>query len=480
MVARKLTIEPVTRIEGHARVTIHLDDEGQVEQSFFHVDEFRGAEKFCEGRPYWEMPQITQRICGICPVSHHLAAAKACDGVAGVVPPRPAKLLRELMHMGQIIQSHGMHFFYLAAPDLILGFDADPAKRNVIGIIEANPELALKAVNLRRFGQQVIERLGRKRVHPFFTVPGGVSAPLKSKDRDEMLAEYDTMLAITQEAIALAKGWISGNQKLVDSFASFPSNYMGLVDEDGGLQLYEGEIRMRDKDGNPLVQFKAEDYLQYVAEHVEPWSFLKFPYYRPMGWAEGKSTHRVGPLGRLNVVDKINTPLANEEFKVFKGINGGRPVEPSLYYHYARLIEALYAVERAGELLNDPDILSTDIRAYPPVKLAQHGVGVIEAPRGTLYHDYDTDENGLMTRVNLIVATGNNNWAMQTASSLVAKQFVDGNKLTEGMLNRVEAAIRCYDPCLSCSTHAYGQMPMQVTLVASDGTVLDRISRWEK
>ncbi len=477
MVARKITIEPVTRIEGHARVTIHLDDDGKVKESFFHVDEFRGAEKFCEGRPYWEMPQITQRICGICPVSHHLAAAKACDGVAGVEPTRPAKLLRELMHMGQYIQSHGMHFFHLAAPDLVLGFDADPAKRNVIGIIEANPELALKAVHLRRFGQQIIERLGRKRVHPFFTVPGGVSAPLTSKDRDEILAELDTIVEIVKVAVSIGKGWIGDNQALVDDFASFPSLYKGLVDKDGALSLYDGEVRIVDPKGKKLAQFKAADYLTHVAEHVEPWSYLKFPFYRPKGWAGGSSTFRVGPLGRLNVVDTIKTPLANEEFKQFKKINGGKPVEPSLYYHYARLIETAYAVERTAELLDDPDILSTDIRAYPPLKLAQHGVGVVEAPRGTLYHDYDTDENGLMTRVNLIVATGNNNWAMHTASSLVAKAFVDGNKLTEGMLNRVEAAIRCYDPCLSCSTHAIGQMPLEVSLVGPDGTILDRISR---
>ncbi len=477
MVARKLTIEPVTRIEGHARVTIHLDDEGKVERSFFHVDEFRGAEKFCEGRPYWELPQITQRICGICPVSHHLASAKAGDGVAGVEPPRPAKLLRELMHMGQYIQSHGMHFFHLAAPDLVLGFDADPAKRNVIGIIEANPELALKAVALRRFGQQIIERLGRKRVHPFFAVPGGVSAPLTSKDRDEILAELDTIVEIVKVAVSIGKGWIGDNQALVDNFASFPSLYKGLVDEDGALSLYDGEVRIVDPEGKKLVQFKAADYLDHVAEHVEPWSYLKFPFYRPMGWAGGSSTFRVGPLGRLNVVDKIKTPMANEEFKLFKQINGGKPVEPSLYYHYARLIETVYAVERTAELLDDPDILSTDIRTYPPLEIAQHGVGVIEAPRGTLYHDYDTDENGLMTRVNLIVATGNNNWAMHTASGLAAKAFVDGTKLTEGMLNRVEVAIRCYDPCLSCSTHAYGQMPLEVTLVAADGTVLDHISR---
>ncbi|MBC7232836.1 MAG: Ni/Fe hydrogenase subunit alpha [Chloroflexi bacterium] len=475
MVARKLTIEPVTRIEGHARVTIHLNEEGKVEETYFHVDEFRGVEKFSEGRPYFEMVQITQRICGICPVSHHLASAKACDGVAGVEPPRPAKLLRELMHMGQYVQSHGMHFFHLAAPDLIFGFDADPAKRNVIGIIEANPTLALKAVNLRRYGQQIIERLGGKRVHPYFTVPGGVNAPLKPQDRDAIAAERETMIGIAKEAISIAKGWLEANKDLADSFASFPSNYMGLVDKEGGLQLYDGEIRVKDAQGNLLAQFKPADYLEYVAEHVERWSFLKFPYYRKLGWPQG--AYRVGPLGRLNVVDKIGTPMANEELKLFKQINNGKPVEGSLYYHYARLIEVLYALERIGELLDDPDIMSTDIRAYPSVELARHGVGVIEAPRGTLFHDYDTDENGLLTRVNLIVATGNNNWAMNKSAGMVAKQFVDGKRLTEGMLNRVEVAIRCYDPCLSCSTHAFGQMPMEVTLVAADGTILDRLVR---
>ena len=476
MGARKITIEPITRIEGHGRVTVYLDEKGEVNQTFFHVDEFRGLEKFTEGRPYFEMPAITQRICGICPVSHHLAAAKACDGVARVELPRPAKLLRELMHMGQYIQSHGMHFFHLAAPDLLLGFDADPAIRNVVGIIQADPELALKAVNLRRFGQQVIERLGGKRIHPTFAVPGGVNAPLSPKDRDAMLAEFDTMVGIAKVAVSIGKGWIGANKELVDSFASFPSNYMGLVDMEGGLQLYDGEIRVKDAQGNFVAQFHPNNYLSHVGEHVESWSFLKFPFYRKLGWPDG--TYRVGPLGRLNVVDKIGTPLANEELKLFKQINGGKPVEGSLYYHYARLIELVYALERLAQLLDDPDIMSNDICTYPSAaKIPGQGVGVIEAPRGTLFHDYSTDENGKLTRVNLIVATGNNNWAMHTASGLVAKAFVDGNKLTEGMLNRVEAAIRCYDPCLSCATHAFGKMPLEITLIAADGTVLDRMSR---
>ena len=473
---RKITIEPVTRIEGHGRVTIHLDDQGAVEQTYFHVDEFRGLEKFCEGRPYYEMPQITQRICGICPISHHLAAAKACDAVARVDVPRPAKLLRELIHMGQMVQSHGMHFFHLAAPDLLFGFDADPATRNVFRIIKENPALALKAVNLRRYGQQIIEKLGGKRIHTNFTVSGGVNAPLTKDNRKSIAAELKTMTAIGLEAISIAKGWLEANPEVAASFASFPSNYMGLVDGEGGLQLYDGEIRVKDAQGKYLAQFKPEHYLSYIAEHVESWSFLKHPYYRKQGFPQG--FYRVGPLGRLNVIDKIGTPLAQEEFKLFRQINGGLPVEGSLYYHYARMIEMLYCLERIGQLLDDPDIMSNDIRANPSAeKLPGQGVGVIEAPRGTLFHDYGTDENGLLTRVNLIVATGNNNWAMNTAAGQVAKAFVDGNRLTEGMLNRVEAAIRCYDPCLSCSTHALGQMPLVVTLIGADGTVLDQASR---
>ncbi|MFZ0931904.1 MAG: Ni/Fe hydrogenase subunit alpha [Syntrophobacteraceae bacterium] len=476
---RKITIEPVTRIEGHGRVTVHLNEKGEVEKTFFHVDEFRGLEKFCEGRPYFEMPEITQRICGICPVSHHLAAAKACDGVARVEIPRPAKLLRELLHMGQYIQSHAMHFFHLAAPDLVLGFDADPAVRNVVGIIQANPELALKAVNLRRYGQQIIERLGRKRVHPTLAVPGGVNSTLTPQDRDAILAEFDTMVEIAKVAVSIGKDWLGSNKELAATFASFPSSYMGLVDMEGGLQLYDGEIRVKDSRGKMIAQFKPDNYLSHVGEHVEPWSFLKFPFYRKLGWPNG--TYRVGPLGRLNVAEKIGTPLANEEFKLFKQINGGKPVEGSLYYHYARLIELVYALERLAQLLDDPDIMSSDIRAYPsPTKLPGQGVGVIEAPRGTLFHDYSTDENGQLSRVNLIVATGNNNWAMHTASGMVAKAYIDGAKLTEGMLNRVEAAIRCYDPCLSCATHALGKMPLVITLMSADGTVLDRISRDER
>ena len=475
MSAHKITIEPVTRIEGHARITLHLNDGGEVEKSFLHVDEFRGLEKFSEGRPYFEMPQITQRICGICPVSHHLASTKTCDAIIGVAIPRPAALLRELLHMGQFVQSHGMHFFYLAGPDIVLGFDADPSVRNVFGIIEANPQLALKAVGLRRFGQQIIERLGGKRVHPNFAVPGGVNAPLRPKDRDAIAGEIDTQLGVAREGIELLAGWVEANRELALQFASFPSYYMGMVDAEGRLALYDGQIRICDPEGERIDQFHPSDYLTCVAEHVERWSFLKFPYYRKLGWPRG--AYRVGPLARLNVADALGTPLADEEFKRFRQLGNGRPVEGSLFYHYARLIELIYALERIEQLLAEPDILSTDIRAYGPAVLQERGVGVIEAPRGTLIHDYSVDTDGLLTRANLIVATGHNNWAMNRAVESVAKAFVHGPTVPEGMLNRVEAAVRCYDPCFSCSTHAIGKMPLEVILMGSDGIPVARAMR---
>lgn len=471
---KKITIEPVTRIEGHAKVTIHLDDAGKVERAFFHVNEFRGFEKFCEGRPFYEMPQITERICGICPVSHHLASVKACDALAGVQPPRTASLLRELMHMGQVIQSHSMHFFELAGPDLLLGFDADPVVRNVVGIVQLDPALALKAVNLRRFGQEIIRTLGSKRVHPVFAVPGGVNAPLTCTARDELLRSIDPLIADLQLGISVAKQWLEKNADVVARFAVFSSGYAGLVGPNGELELYDGQMRIVDAQGKKLVQFDPKEYLQHIGEHVEDWSYLKFPFYRPLGWPGG--VYRVGPLGRLNACDSISTPLANAEFKLFRQLNGGRPVEQTLYYHYARLIETVYAMERARQILEDPDVCRNDI-VTPWTSVTGEGVGCIEAPRGTLFHHYWTNDDGVLTRVNLIVATGHNNWAMSTAVDSVAKTFVDGKNLTEGMLNRVEAAIRAYDPCLSCSTHAIGQMPMEVIVYARDGREVNRLSR---
>ena len=472
--ARKITIEPVTRIEGHARVTVNLDDNNNVEHAYLHIDQFRGFEKFSQGRMFFEMPSITARICGICPVSHHLASAKACDRLVGVEPPRPAQLLRRLMHMGQLVQSHSMHFFHLAGPDLLFGFDADPAIRNVVGIIQTNPELAIKAVKLRKWGQEVIRIVAGERIHAAFAVPGGVNKALTMKDRDELLAPVDEMIGYMQLGLDVAKGWLEENMDVVNRFANFRTGYMGLVNPaDGSLEMYDGDLRLIDKDGKLLEQFDPTTYLDYIAEHTEDWSYLKFPYYKKLGWPEG--AYRVAPLGRLNVADSISTPLANEEFKNFKALSDG-PVEPTLFMHYARLIEDIYAAERIRELLEDPDITSTDIRTMPG-PITGEGVGVIEAPRGTLMHHYWTDDSGKLTNVNLIVATGHNNYAMSKSVDMVAKEFIDGNNVTEGMLNRVEAAIRAYDPCLSCSTHALGQMPIVMEIKNAAGDVVQTLKR---
>jgi len=471
---QKITISPVTRIEGHAKITIYLNDAGQVDHSFFHVEQFRGFEKFSEGRMYYEMPQITPRICGICPVSHHLASIKACDEIACTIPTPTASKLRELMHMGQMIQSHGMHFFELAGPDIILGFDADPATRNVVGLVEANPDLVLKAVKLRAFGQSIINVLGGRRVHPVFGVPGGVNGALALADRDSILKEIGVHLATAQAGLGLFKDWLEIHQATVDTFAVFPSSYMGLVKDDGALELYHGKVRLVDAHGSVLEEFDPRDYLDIVAEHVEPHTYLKFPYYRKMGWPDG--IYRVGPLGRLNAATYIRTPLAQTEMKIWKSLNGGKPVEGTLYYHYARLIELIHALERVVELLEDPDITSNDV-ANPTRGLTSQGVGCLEAPRGTLFHHYGVDENGVITKTNLIVATGHNNWAISRAVNEVAQRYVNGNALSEGMLNRVEAAVRAYDPCLSCSTHALGEMAIRVELYAADNQLLDVLCR---
>lgn len=474
MGSQKITIEPVTRIEGHAKVTIRLNEAGEVDHAYLHINEFRGFEKFCEGRMVFEMPLITPRICGICPVSHHLAAAKAADEVLGCPPPRPASLLRELMHMGQIIQSHGMHFFELAGPDLLLGFDADPAIRNVVGLVQANPGLAVKAVGLRKWGQEIISTLGGRRVHPNFAVPGGVNKALTAEDRQKILADADASIATIQIGLQVMKAWAEANLEDINKFGVFPTGYFGLVTPDKSLELYEGNVRLIGQDGAELELFDGRNYLDYIAEHVESWSYLKFPYYKKLGWPGG--VYRVGPLGRLNASEQIDTYLANAEHKIFKGLNAGKPVENTLYFHYARLIECLFAAEKVKVLLDDPDIMSNDILNTRQDPRPQ-GVGVIEAPRGTLFHHYWARPNGQIERVNLIVATGHNNWAMCKAVDSVAKTYIKAGHVEEGMLNRVEAAVRAHDPCLSCSTHAVGQMPINIEIFNPAGTLLQTLSR---
>jgi NAD-reducing hydrogenase large subunit len=472
MVAQKITIEPVTRIEGHAKITIRMNEDNTVNHAYMHVNEFRGFEKFCEGRMVFEMPTITPRICGICPVSHHLAAAKAGDEVMGSPAPRPANLLRELMHMGQIIQSHGMHFFELAGPDLLLGFDYDPALRNVVGLLAKDPALTVKAVQLRKYGQEIIHTVGGRRIHPTFAIPGGVNKALHKEERDTILAGLDDSIATTQIGIKIIKAWAAANMADINKFAVLKSGYLSTV-ENNTLNLYHGQLRLVDQNGKQLECFDGRKYLDYINEHVEPWTYLKFPYYKKLGWPNG--VYRVGPLGRMNAIDQIATPLANEEHKLWKKLNNGKPVENTLYFHYARLIETLYALENVRVLCEDSDILSRDI-LNTRTDFKGEGVGFIEAPRGTLWHHYWAKPNGQLERVNLIVASGNNNWAMCEAVDSVAKAYYPG-EVKEGWLNRIEAAIRAHDPCLSCSTHAVGQMPMIVEITDNDGNLLETVTR---
>jgi NAD-reducing hydrogenase large subunit len=473
--SRVIKIDPITRVEGHGRVTIHLGEDGRVERARFHVVEFRGFEKFCEGRHFSEMPTLTERICGICPVSHHLAAAKAIDAICNVRPTPTAIMLRELMHMGQLIQSHALSFFHLSAPDLLLGFDCDPARRNVFGLIAAEPETARRGIRLRKFGQEIIAAVGGRKIHPDVCVPGGMNRNLDVADRDGLLWEIDESMKSVRLAIRMLLDYFERNEVFVREFATFPSNYMGLVTPEGKLEHYDGLLRMVGPGGERLEDFyDPDDYLSLIAEATEDWSYLKFPFYRAQGYEAG--SYRVGPLARMNVCDATGLPESDRELKNFRSLNPGRPVEGSLYYHYARLIEIMYGLERSRELLNHPDICGDDVIAET-YGIQPEGVGVIEAPRGTLFHHYVVDDRGSIERVNLIVASGQNNDAMNRAVCSVARAFVDGKTLSEPMLNKVEAAVRCYDPCLSCSTHAIGQMPLVIELLDADGRCVHQLKR---
>jgi NAD-reducing hydrogenase large subunit len=469
---KKIMIDHVSRIEGHARITIKLDDAGKVTGSQFHVTQVRGFEKFVEGRPYYEMPSITSRICGICPVSHLLASSKACDAIMAVRIPAAAAKLRELIHCAQFVQSHALSFFHLSAPDLLLGMDFDPAKRNIAGLLEEHPDALRDGIALRKFGQQVIERLAKERIHPSWIVPGGVNAPLDPHAREMTLAELPAAMAIVKRTLALWKGTVDGFPDEIDSFSNVPTMYCGLVGPDGSLRLYDGQLRFVGPDGSIVAdQVAPAEYARYIGEATLPDSYLKAPYYKPVGYPEG--IYRVGPLARLNVADRCGTPEADAELEEYRQ-RFGRIVQSGFHYHYARLIEALYALERMHELLDDPSVVGTMVRAHAGVNDLE-GVGVIEAPRGTLIHHYRVDTNGAMTWANLIVATGHNNLAIGRGILQVAKRFVDGNKIQEGALNRVSALVRAYDPCLSCSTHALGTFPLILQLRGSDGQLLDEV-----
>ncbi len=472
--SKTIVIDPVTRIEGHAKISIFLDDNGQVDDARFHVVEYRGFEKFCEGRPMWEMAGITARICGICPVSHLLASAKTGDKILGVNIPTAADKLRRLMNLAQITQSHALSFFHLSSPDFLLGWDSDPAKRNIFGLIASDPELAKSGIRLRQFGQTIIELLGAKKIHAAWSVPGGVRSPLSEESKKWIKERLPEAYETANNALTLFKGLLNRFETEVKTFGNFPSLFMGLVREDGLWEHYEGKIRITDSQGNIVADnLKEEDYQDFIGESVEKWSYLKFPYYKPLGYPQG--IYRVGPLARLNICSGFGTEKADQELQEFRDRTGGVATS-SFFYHYARLVEIIACLERIDRLINDPDLLSKKTRAKAGINNLE-GIGVSEAPRGTLFHHYHVDENGLIKKVNLIIATGNNNLAMNQTVVQIAKHYVKGNAITEGMLNRVEAGIRCYDPCLSCSTHAAGQMPLQIQLFGANGDLLDEVCR---
>jgi len=481
--ARKIIIEPVTRVEGHGKVTIRLDDENRVAQSRLHIVEFRGFERFVQGRPYWEAPVLVQRLCGICPVSHHLAAAKAMDVIVGVGPDGlspTAEKMRRLMHYGQIFQSHALHFFHLAAPDLLFGADADPAIRNIIGIALTNKELATRAVLLRKFGQEIILATAGKKIHGTGAIPGGINKNLTIKERDAFLrgsprVNVETMIDWAEEAVEFLKDYHGKNRGLMDGFAAFPSNHLSLVRKDGALDFYHGVLRAVDAEGNKILDdVDYEDYLRYIGEEVRTWTYMKFPYLKSLGKAEG--WYRVGPLARLNVCDFIPTPRAQKQFETFRAYTHGKPNNMSLHMHWARLIEILHSGEVIKELLLDPDLQKTEL--VRKGKKRHEGVGLLEAPRGTLFHHYRVDKDDRISMANLIVSTTNNNEPMNRAVHWVAMNVIDGKReITEGMLNRVEIAIRAYDPCLSCATHAVGRMPLAVELYDASGALIDRRTR---
>jgi NAD-reducing hydrogenase large subunit len=474
MAGKRIVIDPVTRIEGHAKITVHLDDEGNVCDARFHVAEFRGFEKFCEGRPFWEMPGITARICGICPVSHLMASSKAGDAILSVKIPKAAEKLRRLMNLGQIVQSHALSFFHLSSPDLLFGMDGDPATRNIFGVIAANPDLARAGIRLRQFGQEIIELLGGRKIHPAWTVPGGVREPLSEEGRERIRARLPEAQATTTTAIALYKSIHDKFREEAQSFGNFSTLYMGLVGPDGTWEHYDGRLRVKDSEGYIINDaLPIQNYREFIGEAVQPDSYLKSPYYIPLGFPSG--IYRVGPLARLNLCSRMGVPKADYELEEYRQ-RGGRTQNSGFWYHYARLVEIQAAIELIEKIVDDPDVLSTRLRAEAGVN-ATEAVGVAEAPRGTLFHHYQVDENGIILHVNFIIATGQNNLAMNRTMAQIARHFIKGPTIPEGVLNRLEAGIRAYDPCLSCSTHAAGTMPLHVQLIDHQGNICDEVRR---
>jgi len=472
---RRVVIEPLSRVEGHGKVTLLMDEDDHVQQARLHIVEFRAFEKFIQGRPYWEVPVMVQRLCGICPVSHHLAACKALDQVVGATEVTPtADKIRRLMHYGQILQSHALHFFHLSSPDLLFGFDSDVARRNIVGVAAAYPDVAKQGVLLRKYGQEVIRHTAGKRIHGTGSVPGGVNKSLGADERAALLADIYQIVAWSRDAVRMVRQLFEQNLEMYRSFATFPAHTLSLIRADGALDLYHGGLRALDAEGGTIFDHLDYDrYWEQIAEDVKAWSYMKFPFFKALGPELG--WYRVGPLSRVTRCDFIPTPLADRERREFLAFDEGRAARSTLGFHWARMIEMLHSAEAIKDLLHDDDLVGTDLMAGGERRA--RGVGVIEAPRGTLIHHYRVDENDQVVRANLIVSTTHNNQAMNLAIREVARKYLDGRKLTEGLLNHIEVAVRAFDPCLSCATHAMGKMPLSVQLLDAAGEQVDQLVR---
>jgi len=485
---KRITIDPITRLEGHGKIEIFLNDEGNVDNAYLQIPELRGFEKFCEGRLAEEMPRITPRICGVCPGAHHMAATKALDAVYHVDPPPAAKKLRELFYCAHMIHSHIAHFYALAAPDFVLGPTSDPAERNILGVIaRVGLEVGGEVIKHRAYAQSIQAAIGGKATHPVCGLPGGMSKAITGEERKDFEEKARSCVEFSKFSLKLFNDVVLANKAylglITGNIFEMKSYYMGMVDANNRVNFYDGDIRVVDPDGKEFAKFKPADYTDHIAEHTESWSYLKFPYLKKVGWkgfVEGKDSgiYRVAPLARLNVADGMATPLAQAEYEKMFSTLGGKPVHATLAFHWARLVELMYASERLLELCRDTEITSPDVRTIPTAT-PDEGVGVVEAPRGTLIHHYKTDSKGVIQKVNLIVATGHNYPAMNISVTKAARGFVhNGKVVSEGLLNMVEMAFRCYDPCMGCATHTLpGQMPLEVTIYDHRGDVMDAVRR---
>jgi F420-non-reducing hydrogenase large subunit len=484
----KIMIDPITRLEGHGKIAIFLDQEGEVANAYLQIPELRGFEKFCEGRPAEDMPQIMQRICGVCPEAHHLASTKALDNLFHVEPTAAARKIRELLYSAFFVTDHATHFYILAGPDFIMGPESPAAERNILGVIgKLGVELGKKVIQTRQQNHWVIQTIGGRGIHPVFGLPGGVSKAVSEEDRAKIEEIALQAVDFGRMTLKIFEDLVLKNKEYLDMVLSdaytHRTYYMGLVDENNKVNFYDGKVRIVDPQGKEFARYAPPEYLEHLAERVEPWTYLKFPYLKKVGWngftdGEKSGIYRATPLSRLNVADGMATPLAQEEYEKMYATLGGKPVHHTLATHWARLIELLYAAERMLELSRDPEITDPHIRNIPS-ETPVEGVGIVEAPRGTLTHHYVTDEKGLIKKCNLIVGTTNNYAAICMTVKKAAQGVIrKGKEITEGLLNRIELAWRAYDPCMGCATHALpGEMPLEITVYDADGTALEVVNR---